>query len=179
MVVSELADLIAELNPNGRRLLSTTDIDLEDGGGLGRLQGNDDGNDDDESAPRPSRVSIVHDDHESIVDRVLSFVGLARVSHVHDASRSSTADHADRLSVADRTNRMSGVAVVPTATGGPTLSFGRAKAKDQHKHHHHHADRVKIKWKFEAPPPPAPESDKNTKVDPKSKTQFFHVFGGW
>ena len=178
MVVSELADLIAELNPNGRRLLSTTDIDLEDGGGLGRLQGNDDGDDDDESAPRPSRVSIVHDDHESIVDRVLSFVGLTRVSHVHDASRHSTADTGE-LSAAHRTKRMSGVAVVPTATGGPSLSFGRAKAKDQHKHHHHHADRVKIKWKFEAPPPPAPESDKNTKVDPKSKTQFFHVFGGW
>ena len=35
-----------------------------------------------------------------------------------------------------------------------------------------------VEWKFQPAAPPPPKEEKETNVDPKSKTQFFHVFGG-
>ena len=93
--------------------------------------------------------------HTSLLDRVLSFVHLlprasAELSERH--SRISRAVSFDELPPPNR------------------QSFGEVHAG---------RDRIAIRWKLETPPPPAPAPPKHGKLDPKSKHQFFHVFGGW
>lgn len=184
--MDELSELIMHLN---LKALSTNDLtsDLESGadGEGGEIDGGK------STGLANLRVHSVHvpveeEEKESVVDRVLSFVGLARRSQVSGVIPSQSR-HTNR--VQDRTStasRTSGYTEVPSTRSfgiGSSLSFlpmkSMTKGKQANVGEDDHIHKVRIKWKFQPAAPPPPKEEKETNVDPKSKTQFFHVFGGW